>query len=204
LLHAEELIGLSCHTVATAFDSSVVHTYLWEHALNYITKGRKPYEARNKFATMLEAVTAHVGDFQKDVSAVYRWVGCKFYDHSMIPSLDRESKVCWRPYGVTDRGFAYDSVMSGFRDVEVQDYTLIVEDTRSLTYLSATNTGWLPVLSSGRLQFTAYCAHRVRRKFGFDQKVPTVMGVAAVKFPLSIRFLKPGPLPIGVVLPLEL
>jgi hypothetical protein len=63
LLHAEELIGVSCHIVATAFNSSIVHTFLWEHALEYITKGRKPYEARNKFASMPEDVTAHVGDF---------------------------------------------------------------------------------------------------------------------------------------------
>jgi hypothetical protein len=39
--------------------------------LDYITKGRKPYEARNKFATMPEEVAAHVGDFQRDVLAVY-------------------------------------------------------------------------------------------------------------------------------------
>jgi hypothetical protein len=109
LLHAEELVGLSCHTVATAFNSSVVHTFLWEHALDYITNGRKPYEARNKFATMAAEVAARLGDFQRDVPAVYRWVGCKFYDHSLILSLDNESKVCWRPYGVTRRGFAYDS-----------------------------------------------------------------------------------------------
>uniref|UniRef100_A0A2N9EYG9 Aminotransferase-like plant mobile domain-containing protein n=1 Tax=Fagus sylvatica TaxID=28930 RepID=A0A2N9EYG9_FAGSY len=38
LFHAEELVGLSCHTVAIAFNSSVVHTFLWEHALDYITK----------------------------------------------------------------------------------------------------------------------------------------------------------------------
>jgi hypothetical protein len=40
---------------------------------------------------------------------------------------------------VTHCGFTYDLVMSGFRDVEAQDYTLIAEDTRSLTYLFATN-----------------------------------------------------------------
>jgi hypothetical protein len=94
LLHAEELVGESCHIVATAFNSSIVHTFLWEHALDYITKGRKPYEARKKFASMPEAVAAHVGDFQRDVPTVYRWVGSKFYDHSLIPSLDSESKVC--------------------------------------------------------------------------------------------------------------
>ena len=91
---------------------------------------------------------------------MYRWVGNKFYDYSLIPSLDSESKVCWRPYGVTHRGFSYKSVMSGFRNVEAQDYTFIAGDMGSLTYLSATNAGWLPVLSSGGFQFTAYNAHK--------------------------------------------
>jgi hypothetical protein len=97
------------------------------------------------------------------VPAVYRWVGSKFYDHNLIPSLDSESKVCWRPYGVTHRGFSYESVMSGFRNVDAQDYTLIAGDMGSLTYLSATNAGWLLVLSSDGFQFTVYSTHRVRR-----------------------------------------
>ena len=94
LLHVEELIGASCHTVATAFNSFVVHTFLWEHTLDYITKVRKPYEGRNKFANILERVAVHVGDFQGDVPTMYRWVGYKFYDHSLIQSLDSKSKVC--------------------------------------------------------------------------------------------------------------
>jgi hypothetical protein len=108
LLHAEELVGESCHIVATAFNSSIVHMFLWEHALEYIIKGRKPYKARKKFASMPKAVAAHVGDFQGDVPTVYRWVGSKFYDHSLIPSLDSESKVCWRPYGITHHSFVYE------------------------------------------------------------------------------------------------
>jgi hypothetical protein len=190
LLHAEELIGASYHTVATAFNSSIVHTFLWEHALEYITKGRKPYEAHNKFASMPKEVAAHVGDFQGDVPTVYHWVGSKFYDHSLIPFLDIESKVCWRPYGVTYRGFTYDLVIFGFLDVKALDYTLIARDMRSLTYLSATNAGWLPILSSGRLQFTTYGAHRVRRQFGFNQEVPAVMGIAAGEIPTINPFLK--------------
>ena len=94
MLHAEELAGASCHIVITALNSSIVHTFLWEHALEYIRKGRKPYEARNKFASISEVVATHVGDFQGDASAVYRWVGSKFYDHSLIPSLDSETKIC--------------------------------------------------------------------------------------------------------------
>ena len=138
---------------------------------------------------MPEEVAAYVGDFQGDVPAVFRWVGCKFYDYSLIPSLDREDKICWRPYGVTHRGFTYSSVMSGFRDVEAQDYTLIIGDMRSLTFLSAINAGWLPVLSPDRLHFTAYCAHRVRRQFGFDQEVPAVIGIAASEIPTINPFL---------------
>ena len=72
LLHVEELASASCHIVATAFNSSIVHAFLWENALEYITKGRKPYEARNKFASMSEEVAAHVDDFQGDVPAVFR------------------------------------------------------------------------------------------------------------------------------------
>jgi hypothetical protein len=190
LLHAEELAGGSCHIVTTAFNSSIVHTFLWEHALEYIRKSRKPYEARNKFASMPEGVVTNVGDFQGDVPAVYRWVGSKFYDHSLIPSLDSESKVCWRPYGVSHRGFMYESVMSGFSNIKAQDYSLIAGDTASLAYLSATNAGWLPVLTSDGLRFTVYSAHRVRRQFGFDQEVPAVMGVAAGEIPIINPFLR--------------
>jgi hypothetical protein len=190
LLHAEELAGASCHIVSTAFNSSIVHTFLWEHALEYIKKGRKPYEGRNKFASMPDGIVANVGDFQGDVPAVYRWVGSKFYDHSLIPSLDNESKVCWRPYGVSHRGFMYESVMSGFSNIEAQDYSVVAGDTASLTYLSATNAGWLPVLSSDGLRFTVYSAHRVRKQFGFDQEVPAVMEVAAGEIPTLNPFLR--------------
>uniref|UniRef100_A0A2N9GHX4 Aminotransferase-like plant mobile domain-containing protein n=1 Tax=Fagus sylvatica TaxID=28930 RepID=A0A2N9GHX4_FAGSY len=96
LLHAEELAGASCHI------------------------GRKPYEGRNKFASMPDGIVANVGDFQGDVPAVYRWVG----------------------------------MMSGFSNIEAQDYSIVAGDTASLTYLSATNAGWLPVLSSDGLRFT--------------------------------------------------
>jgi hypothetical protein len=139
---------------------------------------------------MPDGIVANVGDFQGDVPAVYRWVGSKFYDHSLIPSLDNESKVCWRPYGVSHRGFMYESVMSGFSNIEAQDYSVVAGDTASLTYLSATNAGWLPVLSSDGLRFTVYSAHRVRKQFGFDQEVPAVMGVAAGEIPTLNPFLR--------------
>ena len=81
-------------------------------------------------------------------------------------------------------------MMSGFRDVEAQDYTLIAGDVASLTYLSAINAGWLPVLSPDGSQFTTYSAHRVRRQFGFEQEIPAIMGVAAGEIPTINLFLR--------------
>ena len=46
------------------------------------------------------------------------------------------------------------------------------------------------MLSSGRLQFTAYCAHRVRRQYGFDQEVLAIIGIAASEIPIVNPFLK--------------
>ena len=46
------------------------------------------------------------------------------------------------------------------------------------------------MLSSGRLQFTAYGVHRVRRQFGFDQEVPAVMEVVAGEILTINPFLK--------------
>ena len=46
------------------------------------------------------------------------------------------------------------------------------------------------MLSSSRLQFTAYSAHRVWRQFGFDQEVPTVIGIAVGEIPTINSFLK--------------
>uniref|UniRef100_A0A2N9G7L6 Aminotransferase-like plant mobile domain-containing protein n=1 Tax=Fagus sylvatica TaxID=28930 RepID=A0A2N9G7L6_FAGSY len=139
LLHAEELAGASCHIASTAFNSSIVHTFLWEHALEYIKE-------RVKSAG----------------------------DHMEYPIV----------------GFMYESVMSGFSNIEAQDYSVVAGDTASLTYLSATNAGWLPVLSSDGLRFTVYSAHRVRKQFGFDQEVPAVMGVAAGEIPTLNPFLR--------------
>ena len=100
--------------------------------------------------------------------------------------------TCAHPcyYEVTRCGFVYNSVMFWFRDVEARSYALPSEDMRFLTYLSATNAGWLPVLSFARLQFTAYCVHRVRKQFGFDQEVPAVMGIATYEIPTINPFLK--------------
>ena len=41
-------------------------------------------------------------------------------------------------------------------------------DESSITYLAATNTGWLPYLADEGIRFVHYSADRVRRQFRLD------------------------------------
>ena len=190
LLHTDEMAGESCYTVATFFNSSVLQAILWEHAKSYSTNGRRPSELRQKFAKMPEAVAARFEFLKTSVPSVYRWIGFKFYDLELVPSLDEEESVLWRPYGASYRGYSCSSVMSWFSRIEPQNYALGPYDTRILSYLSATSASWLPVLTYDGLRFIPYCVHKVRRQFGFDQEVPAIMEVVADVLPTINPFIK--------------
>ena len=45
-------------------------------------------------------------------------------------------------------------------------------DETRITYLAATNVGWLPYLADEGIKFVHYPANRVRRQFGLDQDIP--------------------------------
>uniref|UniRef100_A0A2N9I9H3 Aminotransferase-like plant mobile domain-containing protein n=1 Tax=Fagus sylvatica TaxID=28930 RepID=A0A2N9I9H3_FAGSY len=190
LLHADEMSGESCHFVATALNSSVLQAFLWEHATSCSTDGRRLSDSRQKFASLPEAIAARFEFLQTGVPSIYRWVGAKIYDSELVPSLDDEDFVLWRPYGDSHRGYFCDSVMSWFSKIEPQNYALGPEDIRTLSYLSVTSAGWLPVLTHNGLLFTSYCAHRVRRQFGYDQEVPATMATAADVLPTINPFIK--------------
>ena len=49
---------------------------------------------------------------------------------------------------------------------------LIHFDEARITYLAATNAGWLPYLANEGMRFVHYPANRVRRQFGLDQDIP--------------------------------
>ena len=49
---------------------------------------------------------------------------------------------------------------------------LVADDERGITYLAATNAGWLPYLTNDKVSYVTYPTHKVRRQFGLDQDVP--------------------------------
>ena len=183
LLHTDDMASESCHTMATVFNSSILQAFLWGHAKGYSVDGRNPFESRQKFAKMLEAVATRFDFLKTSVPCIYRWIGSKFYDLELVPSLDEEESVLWRPYGASYRGYSCSSVMSWFSKIEPQNHALGPDDMRTTSYLSATSVGWLPVLTYDGLRFTPYCPHRVRKQFRFDKEVPATMEVVVDVLP---------------------
>ncbi len=64
------------------------------------------------------------------------------------------------------------------------------DDTKSLTYLFAVNPGWLPVWSGKGVEYTHYCANRMRRQFGLDQGVQGSPSETLPQVPSISPFLK--------------
>ena len=67
-----------------------------------------------------------------------------------------------------------DSAMGLFVDTVRTTTPLVGFDETGITYLAATNTGWLPYLADEGIKFIHYLANRVRRQFRLDQDIPFV------------------------------
>ena len=66
-------------------------------------------------------------------------------------------------------------------------------DETGITYLAATNAGWLPYLANEGIRFVHYLANRVKRQFGLDQDI-----LDAISFLMeSLTFVRPILRPIA-------
>ena len=65
-----------------------------------------------------------------------------------------------------------DYVMGPFIDTARTTTPLTSFEVRGITYLAATNAGWLPYLADEGIRFVHYPANRVRRQFRLDQDIP--------------------------------
>ena len=59
-------------------------------------------------------------------------------------------------------------------------------DETGITYLAATNAGWLPYLADEGIRFIHYLANRVRRQFGLDQDILDDLSFL-MEFPTLVR-----------------
>ena len=105
----------------------------------------------------------------------------------MVESFDEGVSFSWRAYRNLGADYTCaDSVMGSFVDTVGTTTPLVSFDETGITYLAATNAGWLPYLADKGIRFVHYPTNRVRRQFGLDQDIPddisSLMGA-----PTSVR-----------------
>ena len=76
--------------------------------------------------------------------------------------------------------------MSSFVDTIGTTTPLVSFDETEITYLAATNAGWLPYLADEGIRFVHYPANRMRRQFGLDQDIPDDISFL-MESPTSVR-----------------
>ena len=112
--------------------------------------------------------------------------------HSAVESFDQGVGFSWRAY--RNLGISYtcvDSTMGLFVDTAGTTTPLNSFDEAGITYLAATNAGWLPYLADEGMRFVHYPANRVRRQFGLDQDIPNAI-FFLIESPTSVQpFLRP-------------
>ena len=94
-------------------------------------------------------------------------------DYSTVESFDKGIGFSWRAYRNLGVGYTCaNSVMGLFVDTVGTTTPLTDFKETGITYLVATNAGWLPYMADEGLRFVHYPANRVRRQFGPDQDIP--------------------------------
>ena len=76
--------------------------------------------------------------------------------------------------------------MGSFVDTISTTTSLISFDETGITYLAATNAGWLPYLTDEGIRFVHFPANRVKRQFGLDQDIPNDISFL-MESPTSVR-----------------
>ena len=132
-------------------------------------------------------ITDFCGRFESDFPLAFRWSGLKPIGYSVVESFDEGVGFSWRAYRNLGTGYTCaNSVMGSFVDVVGTTTPLVGFDETGITYLAATNAGWLPYLADEGIRFVHYLANRVRRQFRLDQDIlddlPSLM-----RAPISIR-----------------
>jgi len=108
-----------------------------------------------------------------DFPSAYCWVGLKLFGHPAVEYFDKGIGFCWRAYRNLGSGYTCaDSIMGSFVDVARTTTPLTAFDEREITYLAATNAGWLPYVTDEGVRFVHYFTNRVRRQFGLDRDIP--------------------------------
>ena len=137
-----------------------------------MAKCRPVHFAQEKYQSCPRVITDFCNRFEFDFSLAFRWSSLKTIDHFAIESFDKGIGFYWRAYRNLGTGYTCaDSVIGLFVNTTGTTTPLTNFKETGITYLAATNAGWLPYLADEGLRFVYYPANRVRRQFGLDQDI---------------------------------
>ena len=145
--------------------------------------------AKEKYQSCPRVITDFCGRFEFVFPLAFHWSGLKPIGYSIVESFDEGVGFSWRAYRNLGFGFmCVDFTMGLFVDTVRATTPLTGFDKTGITYLAATNAGWLPYLANDG---THYPANRVRRQFRLDQDIPDAISFP-MESPTSIQpFLRP-------------
>ena len=137
-------------------------------------------------------ITDLCGRFESVFLLPFCWSSLKPIGYSVVESFDKGVGFSWRAYRNLGSGYTcVNSTMGLFVDTVGTTTPLTGFDETGITYLAATNAGWLPYLADKGIRFIHYPANRARRQFGLDQDIPDAISFL-MESPTSIRpFLRP-------------
>ena len=158
-----------------------------ERYARHLAKCRPVHFAKEKYQSCSGVITNFCGRFEFDFPLAFRWVGLKPINHSAIEFFDKKVGFSQKAYKNLGTGYTcVDFVMGPFVDTARTTTPLIGFKERGITYLAATNAGWLPYLADEGIRFVHYLANRVRRQFGLDQDILDDLS-SLMEFPTSTQ-----------------
>ena len=174
--------------------STIQQQLLFERYDQYLAKCRPLHFAKEKYQSCPKVITDFYGRFESYFPLAFRWSGLKPIDYSVVKSFNEGVGFSWRAYKHLSTCYTcMDSAMGSFVDTVGTTTPLTGFDEIGITYLTATNAGWLPYLADEGVRFVHYPANRVRRQFGLDQDIPDDLSFL-MESPISYRpFLRHTP-----------
>ena len=178
---------------------------MYERCAKHLLKYRPFHFAKDKYQLCLQAITDFYGRFESEFPLAFRWVGLKPIGHFAIESFDQGVGFSYRAYRNFGIGYTcVDFAMGLFVETAGTTTPLIHFEEAGITYLAATNAGWLPYLVNEGMRFVHYPTNRVRRQFGLDQDIPDAISFLMESPTFVQPFLQPLPLNFGVRVLLQL
>ena len=154
----------SCHIVTSSVYSTILQQLLFKRCGQYLAKCRPLRFAKEKYQSCPKVIIDLCGRFESDFPLAFCWFGLKPIDYSVVKSFDEGVGFSWKAYRhLSTRYTCMDSAMGSFVNTVGTTTPLAGFDEIGITYLAATNTGWLPYLANEGVRFVHYPANRVRR-----------------------------------------